>query len=54
MGKGRKNKPRSGFTTGTAAAAAAKGAVRLLATGKAPGAVEVSLPAWGFWGAFPF
>ncbi len=35
---------RSGFTTGTAAAAAAKGAVLMLALGAAPQSVEVTLP----------
>ena len=42
MGK-RARKLRSGFTTGTAAAAAAKGAVLRLLLGRAPAAVEVEL-----------
>ena len=42
MGK-RARKLRSGFTTGTAAAAAAKGAVLRLVLGRAPAAVEVEL-----------
>lgn len=40
-------KLRSGFTTGTAAAAAAKGAVLMLVVGRAPGSVEVTLPGGG-------
>ena len=36
---------RRGFTTGTCAAAAAKGAALLLLTGKAPAAVELTVPA---------
>ena len=43
----KKKKLRSGFTTGTAASAAAKAALTLLLTGKAPEKVPVTLPGGG-------
>jgi cobalt-precorrin-5B (C1)-methyltransferase len=44
--RGQENPPlRRGYTTGSCAAAAAKGAVLLLITGVAPGTVDIDLPA---------